>query len=647
MKEKLKVLRGSAVDTLIDACVNSLAGDGYLNISGGVGARKEEDSSMSFIQEARRRNKIDRLSRFIGLADYISIFLLMKLLENTYFEFLNVITSCTKLLPDEERLKSDEKLDGADGDDQVFDLDVRSYIEIDMILSNDTGDVAIDPALKIFHLIISKIQNHWEKCLREILESHPSSVRFDNSLGSVIPCGYSKSRVGDAERLSNIIKNSLPIQNYKEELTKELNLNTNAVDLFCKRFGVIETFYKSMRACTEEIIRGNESIEVFRNWCTEYREKEEEIEEIVDTQVLGIFMVHLDGLKTQALSLLFYNRGIIADVIPKIGKSKVDILLSKILDDTTYLDTDPTTADCFANYVEFINDAQRRIDSMEIDGDYVKDLYDITEEFAIPVDPEDFANYLMINVALTSLKIAVADRLKKRDDLIAKFNEQISNDVRKLTDDVSVINELISESWLLDPASEPAICLKTLKDLDSNLQECIKIVDKYQDYQKSFDLETIRLDILDLVRREIHLRILLWECILLWEESSRRWYEGDFRDLNPEEMTQTTDQLKDNVGELETGLGRRPIVLNLKENVGQVRDKLPTISCLRNKHLRRRHWLEVEAILNYKFKPDVRITLTLIEGLGAFAYSQELMNISGRATSEANQEAILNRIDDA
>ncbi|XP_015123546.1 dynein heavy chain 6, axonemal-like [Diachasma alloeum] len=674
MKTEWKILRGKSVESVVDACVNSIANGGYLNNEAHESNRRFDTpgrgySKVSFIDEARKRNKIAQLSRFIRLADYISIFLLLKLLENTYSEFLKMLTEHTKSLPDGEKFKNNEELNVANGDDKtvqvlftisfilfIFRSGIRIiypffqslHISIDVILSNDDGDVTVDPSVKIFHFIISRLQNHWEGCLREILESHATVARFESSVRSMsIDWGALKSRSSDAQRLSNVVKASLPVQNYKKKLTELLILNTNAVQLYCKRFGVIESFYKETKACPEDTMQRNKSSEMFRNWCSEFREKEEEINEVIDFQTLGMFSLLLERFRNQALSLIFDRKRVLEEVIPKIGKSKVDVLLSKILDATTYLDTDPTTADSFANYVEFIDDAHLRIDNMEGDGDYIKELYDITEEYGIPVDAEDFANYLMINVALTSFKIAVAERLKKRDELILKFNEQISNDVRKLTDDVSVINELISEPWLLDPLSDAFTCQETLKDFASKLQEYSKIVDKYQAYQKSFDLETIRLEILDHVRNEIHLRDLLWECMTSWGESTRLWYECDFGSLNTEEMASATEEHFKNVGELETGLGRRPIVLELKEKVEYIRERLPTIISLRNKHLRRRHWLEIEAILNFKFRPDTRINLTLMEGLGAFTHAQEFMNISDRATAEANQEAILNRIDDA
>lgn len=60
-----------------------------------------------------------------------------------------------------------------------------------------------------------------------------------------------------------------------------------------------------------------------------------------------------------------------------------------------------------------------------------------------------------------------------------------------------------------------------------------------------------------------------------------------------------------------------------------------------------RHWIKVEILLNHKFKPDVPITLELLENLNVFSYPNELMEISGQASSEAGLEALLRKVEDA
>lgn len=65
---------------------------------------------------------------------------------------------------------------------------------------------------------------------------------------------------------------------------------------------------------------------------------------------------------------------------------------------------------------------------------------------------------------------------------------------------------------------------------------------------------------------------------------------------------------------------------------------------MRNQALKQRHWIKIENLLNYKFKPEEPLTLALLEDLKVFSYPQELMEISGQASSEASLEALLKKV---
>lgn len=73
---------------------------------------------------------------------------------------------------------------------------------------------------------------------------------------------------------------------------------------------------------------------------------------------------------------------------------------------------------------------------------------------------------------------------------------------------------------------------------------------------------------------------------------------------------------------------------------------MPVVGYLRNQSLRNRHWLKIEAILKHKFKADEKVTLELLENLQCFAYPNELMELSGQASSEASLEAMLKKVEE-
>lgn len=82
----------------------------------------------------------------------------------------------------------------------------------------------------------------------------------------------------------------------------------------------------------------------------------------------------------------------------RIGKSKVDSLLGEAVDAINYLESDPVSTDDFVSYIKFVDKALQKVDAMEAQLDYVKELYDIMEEYGVPVPAEDIANYLVSSI---------------------------------------------------------------------------------------------------------------------------------------------------------------------------------------------------------------------------------------------------------
>lgn len=80
-------------------------------------------------------------------------------------------------------------------------------------------------------------------------------------------------------------------------------------------------------------------------------------------------------------------------MLNRIGKSKVKILGSEAFEALSFLDNEPSTTEDFVEYISFVDHAQQKVDDMETEMNYIKDLYDIIEDFDIPVSIEDTLQY--------------------------------------------------------------------------------------------------------------------------------------------------------------------------------------------------------------------------------------------------------------
>lgn len=65
---------------------------------------------------------------------------------------------------------------------------------------------------------------------------------------------------------------------------------------------------------------------------------------------------------------------------------------------------------------------------------------------------------------------------------------------------------------------------------------------------------------------------------------------------------------------------------------------------LRNPSLKKRHWDLIENIINYKFDPEITLTLEKLTDLNVFEHAEAIQEVSGQASSESSLEAILKKV---
>ncbi|XP_074097467.1 dynein heavy chain at 16F [Cotesia typhae] len=658
---KLNGLRNLIIDISYDACNRSLNEVGYTiddsNITiaqtayGKLGTqaskiyiKNSSELKMSFIEQTRKREHCKWLSSFIHLIDYTVTSLLCNVLENTYIDLLKVLRIYTNILPNEIQFSNIQINVNRENVNHFQSPFKNPYWVVDIVLTDE--EIKMDPSEDVFRFVIERMQSMW----RENLDIKPllTDPRFECFTKPIIN-GKKENYYfgGEPPSISGILPTDTTIKTLTRELEDLLELNIIAVRRYCERFADVEEFYREDKNLNENIILNNTSCELFREWCERYKYEEEVILNITDFQPVRIFYLQLNRFKEKALLAPTEKMKLLEKIMPEIGKSKVKLLESKAFEALNHLENEPTSAEEFVDYINFVDHAQQKVDDMEIEMNYIKDLYDIIEDFDVPVSIEDTTQYMGLSMQLTSLRLSIDTRLEEREKLIRGFNEKIEEDIQSLIDGISSISEQATEPWLLSGASEANICIETLKRLTKSLEDSIETAKKYQMYQRNLKLEITRLDILDQVSNQLRLRTLLWESKVSWSEALENWYHSDFSSLDVEEMTNMVMRYTKNVTQLEKGLEENDILPTIKSQVQEMREKLPTIGYLKNQNLKKRHWMKIESLMaGKKLETDEKLTLKVIQELGVFDHEQELMEIAAAASAEATLENMLNKIQD-
>lgn len=102
---------------------------------------------------------------------------------------------------------------------------------------------------------------------------------------------------------------------------------------------------------------------------------------------------------------------------------------------------DPTDTETYVKYLEFIDSCQIRLDEMENELEYCKDLYDMMEEFEIPIPTYDMQNYLGLSTTMGTLRNLSDSKAEEKEKYIKGFVGVLNKDISKLISEVGTIKD--------------------------------------------------------------------------------------------------------------------------------------------------------------------------------------------------------------
>lgn len=121
--------------------------------------------------------------------------------------------------------------------------------------------------------------------------------------------------------------------------------------------------------------------------------------------------------------------------------TKVDSLMAQVDETSSYLLQEPVMTVDYVKYLEYIEDANSKVDAMENELEYCKELYDIMEEFNINVAFDELQNYLGLSVTLGNLRNLVDKKVEETGKIIKQFSNQLNKDISTLIAQVGNIKD--------------------------------------------------------------------------------------------------------------------------------------------------------------------------------------------------------------
>jgi dynein heavy chain len=663
------------ISTHSEHVVNGVLGgdDSDLNALHHVRLMQQEESDMNYTQQANKRAHCKRLANFILLADSIMVSMRHQLTVNTVASLLNIFEQKLQLpvtiTPAVSQTDLDNLEEPMETESQPKSPSKEPYEakedepESQISMLEDTLDSP--PPLFVTELLLESNQlvfhpsmDDFLTAVEDVILSIEMAVKsvsnlvkddFFNAFTSpVINKKEEEKTCGNGPSLDSVFEHDMDYQelisNVKNSIVKAFQTAQRYADIY----DPFRQFYSENEATDLEAQCSQDTdVEFFQRSLARYSRQTMLAEGIKEEKSVGLLQIDTKALKAKILPSPKRCLDAIHNFLPVLVKGRMDKLIAFAQDSSARLKSKPSTTLEFVGFLTFVDEVQEKIESVEAELNIIKDLYDLVEEYHVPVPPEDSATYRTLMPSISSIRNAVDKAVGERDRSIDQFCTHLDKDIAKLNKEVKEIKEEGHHSWILDPQTEHAKVTHYLKELLERLDALQERAFTYKSYQKTFKVEVTRFDALEETHAEVKMKQTLWQSLSEWDIANEQWHSVLFEELNADSLSNTVAKYVKTVYQMEKGLPPNGVVPILKAKVESMRDKAPVIVDMRNPALKQRHWDQIETIVGEKIIVDEPLTLTRLTELGVFEHSEEIQEVSGQASSEASLEALLKKVEEA
>ncbi|KAL1023853.1 hypothetical protein UPYG_G00047240 [Umbra pygmaea] len=617
----------------------------------------EVPEKMSYTEQAKKRQHCRRLTCFIRLADYMIVNTLHTLAVKAVSRLRGVLQEHIDRTPSHALIHSwaqpaaGTNTDVAEGIEDPDTEDSEPIVEVPfppMFLSElilDTHALTYEPSADRFQENVSEIIARFQETVLS-MDLLVSDAYFDAFTQPMINNKLEEKACGEGPSLKDMVEDDLHFQDIVSHIKKLLQYAFDSASVYARTFEGFRIFYRDNESMDLDELRAQEhDVPFYSESLERYHRQHHEALGIQQRRHLGLLLVDTTQLKAKLIPSPLRCLEAINEMLPLLAKRNAEAIIAEAQDAQFKLEFVPMATTDFVNSLTFLEEIQERIEVLDEKAEIVSQMYKLIEHYGVPTPPEDVVIYATLNPSVTSVHNAVDKALGERDANVDKFCTHLQQDITELNAEVKRVKEQAQDFQILDiNAARPKVLI-LLGTIQISIDELQKQAVLYKSYQKNFKVEVTKFEALEELSMEVKLKQLLWDSLENWEALLAHWRECRFDQLDPEDLTCKVNTYAKHVTQLEKGLPPNSAVPHLKQQVEDMREKLPVITDLRNPCLKARHWDVLEATVKASLQAEP-LTLASLEKLDIFHYKAEIQEVSAQASGEASLETILKKVED-
>eukprot|EP00760_Papus_ankaliazontas_P026353 PhM_4_TR3027/c0_g1_i1/m.46419/K10408/DNAH; dynein heavy chain, axonemal len=365
-------------------------------------------------------------------------------------------------------------------------------------------------------------------------------------------------------------------------------------------------FAENRRVSAEGVREMDPHVDWYREALDLYKTQMDRISHIAGRQEVGLFVVDLHKLKDVLAPSPERCLNIVMQLLPVIAREKNQVLLDEISVAAKFLREKPETVQAFSVYIDFHTKISGRLDQLEVMFDTVRDMYNVIDlEKDIEVPPEDTMLFQTGTVkTMQELRNLISNAEDTRDAQIQHFKHDIIESLDELRTQTLEVQQDAQHSMIGEEESNTDEVIEYITKLSDKLS-AIKAKEKEMTgYQERFQLEVLRIEEIFDVSRDVNDKLRLWMAVRDWAVAEEAWKKAYFRQVQNEQVKTEVDKYLRTMNQVAKTIPNNIVLDGLRMNVEKFRVYLPVLDCLKNQHLQRIHWEQIEALAYERLPSD-------------------------------------------
>jgi len=311
------------------------------------------------------------------------------------------------------------------------------------------------------------------------------------------------------------------------------------------------------------------------------------------------------------------------------------------------------------SYVDFVGMLETSKNSLANLGASKKELDEMKSQLQKYRDREDLAtstkiNSLQIGIETLGAQILEIDgQIVKADTEVQGERESHVEDLgKKIVEDQKKVSDLIEQvetsPVLLDKDAKSKEALDVANKIRKRFDDCQRKLSTFKLYQSTLKVPEAPVPELAQFEEKFQVRHTIWHIRETFNDSSKTWYNNDFRSQNAENIIQTVTQSNIELKKLQNKIGFDKPDKVLDATLGEVSKVMEhknLIAALGNEDMQDKHLAEVwKLIPEANFASVSQFSLNQMLERGIEGHVESVEEISARASGEAGILTTINTV---